>query len=106
MNSTVTIRLATPEDAAEILKMYAPYVVNTAISLSMKYRRKKNSGEESKAPSNAIRISWLNRKDISSAMLMYRFFMRERLMIGLWKRRFMWTKTTNAAAAEAFISGT
>ena len=32
MNSTVTIRLATPEDAAEILKIYAPYVVNTAIS--------------------------------------------------------------------------
>ena len=32
MNRTVMIRLATPEDAAEILKIYAPYVVNTAIS--------------------------------------------------------------------------
>ena len=32
MNRTVMIRLATPEDAAEILKIYAPYVENTAIS--------------------------------------------------------------------------
>ena len=32
MNRTVMIRLATPEDAAEMLKIYAHYVVNTAIS--------------------------------------------------------------------------
>ena len=32
MNRTVMIRLATPEDAAEMLKIYAYYVVNTAIS--------------------------------------------------------------------------
>ena len=32
MNRTVMIRLATPEDAVEILKIYAPYVENTAIS--------------------------------------------------------------------------
>ena len=32
MNSTVTIRLAVPKDAVNILKIYAPYVENTAIS--------------------------------------------------------------------------
>ena len=32
MNRTVMIRLATPEDAAEMLKIYAHYVANTAIS--------------------------------------------------------------------------
>lgn len=32
MNTTVMIRLATPKDAAEMLKIYAHYVVNTAIS--------------------------------------------------------------------------
>ena len=32
MNSTVTIRFAAQKDAAEILKIYAPYVENTAIS--------------------------------------------------------------------------
>ena len=32
MNNTVTIRLATPQDAVNILKIYAPYVENTAIS--------------------------------------------------------------------------
>lgn len=32
MNTTVMIRLATPKDAAEILKIYAPYVEDTAIS--------------------------------------------------------------------------
>mgnify|MGYP000034251808 CR=1 FL=1 len=32
MNRTVMIRLATPKDAAEMLKIYAHYVVNTAIS--------------------------------------------------------------------------
>ena len=32
MNNTVTIRLATPQDAVNILKIYAPYVESTAIS--------------------------------------------------------------------------
>ena len=32
MNSTVTIRLAVPKDAVNILKIYAPYVENTAIT--------------------------------------------------------------------------
>ena len=32
MNNECTIRIATPEDAAEILKIYAPYVEDTAIS--------------------------------------------------------------------------
>ena len=32
MNSTVAIRLAVPKDAVNILKIYAPYVENTAIS--------------------------------------------------------------------------
>ena len=32
MNTTVMIRLATPKDAAEMLKIYAHYVVNTGIS--------------------------------------------------------------------------
>lgn len=32
MNGTITIRMATKEDAKEILEIYAPYVKNTAIS--------------------------------------------------------------------------
>ena len=70
--------------------------------LSMKCRRKRNSGEESKVLSNDIRILWPNRKVVSLAMPMYRFSMRERPMTGPLKHLFMWIKTANAAAAASF----
>ena len=87
MNRTMMIRLATPEDAVEILKIYAPYVENTAISF------------EYEVPSEEE-----FRERIESTLKRYPYIVAEQegLMIGLWKRRFMWIKTTNAAAAENF----
>ena len=40
--SKSVIRIAKPEDAEELLKIYAPYVKHTAIHSSMRFRRWKS----------------------------------------------------------------
>ena len=104
MNTTVMIRLATSKDAAEMLKIYAHYVVNTAISFEYEVPSEEEFRERIESILKRYPYIVAEQEAISSAMLMYRFSMRERLMIGLWKHRFMWIKTTNAAAAENFCT--
>ena len=100
MNRTVMIRLATPEDAAEILKIYAPYVENTAISFE--YEVPSEEEFRGRVESTLKRYPYIVAEQEGHIIGYAYVFMRERLMIGLWKRRFMWIKTTNAAAAENF----
>ena len=102
MNRTVMIRLATPEDAAEMLKIYAHYVVNTAISF------------EYEVPSEEE-----FRERIESTLKRYPYIVAEQeghiigyayVSIFHERKAYDWAvetsiyvdKTTNAAAAENF----
>ena len=48
--SNITVRSAVPEDAAALLKIYAPYVKERLLRLSMMYPMFRNSGKECAIP--------------------------------------------------------
>ena len=102
MNRTVMIRLATPEDAVEILKIYAPYVENTAISFEYEVPSEEEFRERIESTLKRYPYIVAEQEGRIIGYAYVSIFHERRLMIGLWKRRFMWIKTTNAAAAENF----
>ena len=88
-NNDIHIRVASEDDAEEILAIYAPYVIKTAITFEYEVPTLKEFRGRTAIPYRNIRIWWQNRTGKSSAMHMLVHFMTAQPTNGPWRLPFM-----------------